>query len=161
MTESLLDIEKLRDKIGVEWAPRAYEIERGMIKRFARAIDDQNPLWQDEEYVSKSQYGGIIAPPTFILTIGFEQIQQKMTTLMPDAGRLHGGTDLECYLPVRPGDTITASGKIANVRERIGKSTGKMLFVTFDISYKNQRRELVAKCRQLTILYQTERAKHA
>ena len=155
------DIEKLRDEIGVEWEPRAYEIEKGMIRRFARAIDDQNPLWQDEEYASKSQCGGIIAPPTFILTIGFEQVQQKMTDLMPDAGRLHGGTELECYLPVRPGDTITASGKIANVRERIGKSTGKMLFVTFDISYTNQRQESVAKCRQLTILYRPGGAKHA
>ena len=161
MTESLLDIEKLRDKIGVEWEPRAYEIERGMIRRFVQAVDDPNPLWQDEEHASKSQYGGIIVPPTFILTIGFEQIQQKMTILMPSAGRLHGGTEFEYYLPVRPGDTITASGKIVDVRERIGKSTGKMLFVTFDISYINQRQESVAKCHQLTILYQAEGAKYA
>ena len=158
---SLLDIEKLRDEIGVEWEPRIYEIEKGMIRRFAQAIDDQNPLWQDEEYASKSQYDGIIAPPTFILTIGFEQIQQKMTTLMPGVGRLHGGTELEYYQPVKPGDTITASGKISDLRERQGSELGKMVLVTFDINYKNQRQESVAKCRQLTILYQTEGTKYA
>jgi len=158
---SLLDIEKLRGEIGVEWEPGIYEIEKGMIRRFAQAIDDQNPLWQDEEYASKSQYGGIIAPPMFILTIGFEQIQQKMTALTPGAGRLHGGTELEYYHPVRPGDTITVNGKIAQVRERQGSKLGKMVLVTFDISYKNQRQESVAKCRQLTILYQTEGTKYA
>ena len=157
----LLDTEELRGEVGVEWEPGMYEIEKGMIRRFVQAIDDQNPLWQDEEYARKSQYGGIIAPPHFILTIGFEQAQQKMVTLMPGAGRLHGGTELEHYQPVRPGDTITVSGKIAQVRERESSKLGKMVFVTFDMSYKNQRQELVAKCRQLTILYQPEETKYA
>ena len=138
-----------------------YEIEKGTLRRFVQAIDDQNPLWQDEEYASKSQYGGTIAPPTFILTIGFERIQQKMITLMPGAGRLHGSTEVEYYQPVRAGDTITASGKITQVRERESNKLGKMVLVTFDMSYENQRQELVAKCRQLTILYQPEGAKYA
>ncbi len=73
---SLMDIEELRGEVGVEWKSRMYEIEKGMIRQFVQAIDDQNPLWQDEEYARKSQYGGIIAPPHFILTIGFEQAQQ-------------------------------------------------------------------------------------
>lgn len=161
MTESPLDINKLKDEVGVEWEPRIYEIEKGMLRRFVQAIDDQNPLWQDEEYARKSRYGGIIAPPNFILTVGFEQIQQKMASLIPDAGRLHGGTELEYYQPVRPGDTITVSGKLANVREQEGSKLGKMLFVTFDMSYENQRRELVARCRQLTILYQAEGKRYA
>jgi len=158
---SLLNIEELRGEVGVEWEPGMYEIEKGTLRRFVQAIDDQNPLWQDEEYASKSQYGGIIAPPTFILTIGFERIQQKMITLMPGAGRLHGSTEVEYYQPVRPGDTITASGKITQVRERESNKLGKMVLVTFDMSYKNQRQELVAKCHQLTILYQPEGTRYA
>ena len=149
---SLPDIEALKNEVGVEWEPGMYEIEKGMIRRFVQAVDDQNPLWQDEEYARKSQYGGIIAPPTFILTIGFEQIQQKMTTLMPDAGRLHGGTELECYRPVRVGDVITAATTVADFRQRQGKM-GTMTFVTFDITYENQRGEPVGKCRQTVINY--------
>jgi acyl dehydratase len=118
-------------------------------------------LWQDEEYARKSQYGGIIAPPTFILTVGFEQIQQRMGTLMPDVGRLHGGTELEYYQPVRPGDKITASVKMVDVRERMGGKLGRLVFVTFELVYKNQRQEEVARCRQITILYQTEGTKYA
>ena len=151
MAKDSLDIEGLRDKIGVEWQAGVYEIEKGMIQRFVRALDDSNPLWQDEEYARESKYGGIIAPPTFILTVGYDQFQQQMTDSM--GARLHGGTELECYQPVRPGDIITITTKVANMREREGSKLGKMVFVTFELTYKNQRQELVAKCRQMLIGY--------
>ena len=146
---SLNIIEELRAKIGVEWEPGVYEIEKGMIQRFVQAIDDPNPLWQDEQYAAKSKYGGIIAPPTFISVIGFERIQQLLTSFETT---LHGSTELDCYQPVKPGDVLTASSKITNIRERQGK-IGKMAFMTFDTIYKNQRQELVGKCRQTIIGY--------
>lgn len=152
MTEGSSGIERLRSRIGVEWEPRVYEIEREMIRRFARAIGDPNPLWQDEEYARTSHYGGIIAPPTFILAIGFEQFVEDLMSLAPFGTVLMGGTELECYQPVRLGDVITTIFKISNLRERQGKM-GKMAFMTFDGSYKNQRQELVAKCRQMVIGY--------
>ena len=155
MTESSQSIEELKNKIGVEWELGIYEIERGMIRQFVQAIDDPNPLWQDEEYAKKSRYGSLIAPPTFTVTIGFEQIAKKMTSLMPGT-RLHGSTELECYELVRRGDTITVSGKIVDVRARESKRLGKMVFVTSDLTYKNLRQEPVAKCQQLSILYQVE-----
>ncbi|MFC2069407.1 MaoC family dehydratase N-terminal domain-containing protein [Chloroflexota bacterium] len=65
---------------------------------------------------------------------------------------LHGGTELECYKPVRPGDTITMITKIANIRERQSKM-GRTAFISFDITYKNQRQETAAKCRQTVITY--------
>jgi len=150
MAEGSLNIEGLRDKIGVEREVGVYEIEKGMIRKFALAIGDPNPLWQDEEYARESNYGGIIAPPTFILTIGLEQIEQELTSL-PSTTTLHGSTELECYQPVRPGDKITVTTKLANIRERQGRETGKTVFMTFEITYKNQRQELVAKCRQTLI----------
>ena len=152
MAEGSLSIEELRDKIGVEREAGVYEIERGMIRKFALAIGDPNPLWQDEEYDRKSKYGGIIAPPTFILTIGLEQIEQELTSLS-SMTTLHGSTELECYQPVRPGDKITVTIRLANIRERQGKKIGKMVFMTFEITYKNQGQELVAKCRQTLIGY--------
>ncbi|TET25350.1 MAG: MaoC family dehydratase [Dehalococcoidia bacterium] len=150
MTESLPTIGGLKDKIGVEWPLGVYEIEKGMIRRFVQAIEDPNPLWQDEEYAARSQYGGIVAPPTFIMTIGFEQIQKLLAA--SSGTLLHGSTELECYQPLRAGNVITATAKVANIRERPGKM-GKMTFITFGISYQNQRQELVAKCRQMVISY--------
>ena len=152
MVEGSPDIERLKEKIGEEWQPRVYEIEQGMIRRFVQAIDDPNPLWQDEEYANKSQYGGTIAPPTFVSAIGFEQIQQQMSQSIPYQTLLHGSSDLECYQPIRPGDVVTVTTKITNIRQRQGKM-GKMAFMTFDTTYKNQRQELVARCRQMVIGY--------
>ena len=156
MVEDSLITEELRSKIGIEWEPVVCEIEKGMIRRFVLAIDDPNPLWQDEGYARKSRYGGIIAPPTLIPLIGYELIQQERSALLPPVGILHGGTELECYQPVRAGDTITVTTKITDVRERQGRRMGKMMFVTSDMTYKNQRRELVARCQQITIVYKIE-----
>ena len=152
MAEASSGIDRLKSKIGVEWEPREYEIEREMIRRFARAVGDPNPLWQDEEHARASQHGGIIAPPTFILAIGFEQFVEDLMSLTPFGTVLMGGTELECYQPVRLGDVITVIFKISNLRERQG-TMGKMAFMTFDSSYKNQRQELVARCRQMIIGY--------
>lgn len=142
MAKASSGIEKLKNKVGVEWQPREYEIERGMIRRFARAVGDPNPLWQD----------GAIAPPTFILAIGFEQFVDDLMSLVPFNAVLMGGTEIECYQSIRLGDVITTIFKIGSLREREGQM-GRMAFMTFNSSYKNQRQELVAKCRQMIIGY--------
>lgn len=144
-------ISELESRIGVEGPPLVYDIERGMIKRFARAVGDPNPLWQDKDYADRSGYGGIIAPPNFILTLGFDRV---LEAFISDASLtvLHGSTELECHQAVRPGDVITVTAKIANVRERQGK-VGTTVFITFEIVYKNQRQEIVADCRQMAIIY--------
>lgn len=151
MDKVSLIAEELKSKIGIECEPDVYEIERGMIRRFARAIDDQNPLWQEEEFAQKSRYGGIIAPPTFIPIVGNDQLQQQ-SELLSSMSILHGGTELECYQPVRDRDVITLTTKISDVREQQGKM-GKMIFVNFDTTYSNQKHELVARCRQKIIGY--------
>jgi acyl dehydratase len=142
MAKGSLDIDRLKNKVGVEWEPWSYPIEREMIRRFTRAIGDPNPLWQ----------GGIIAPPTLVLAIGFEQFTDEVMALASFGTVLMGGTELECYHPIRLGDVITVIFKISNVREREGKM-GKMAFMTFDSTYKNQSQELVARCRQMVIGY--------
>ena len=143
MAENPIISDEFKNKTGVEWELGVYEIEKGMIRRFARAIDDPNPLWDT------------MAPPIFIVTIGSEQFGEKVITPMFQDGLLHGSTELEFYQPVRPGDKITVTGKIADIRER-----SRMAFVTFEISYTNQRHKLVAKCQQTMIAYQTERARN-
>lgn len=142
MAEGSLDIDRLRSKLGVEWEPRSYQIEREMIRRFARAIGDPNPLWQD----------GVIAPPTFVLAIGFEQFVDEVMSLASFGTVLMGGTELEFYYPIRLGDVITVIFKITSLRERQGKM-GEMAFMTFDSTYQNQKQELVARCRQMVIGY--------
>jgi hypothetical protein len=142
MAEGSLDLDRLKSKLGVEWAPRSYPVEREMVRRFVRAVGDPNPRWQE----------GTVAPPTFVLAMGFEQFVDELMSLVPFGTVLMGGTELECYHPIKTGDEITVVFKISSLRQRKGK-TGKMIFMTFDSTYKNQGQELVAKCRQMVIGY--------
>jgi len=152
MGEESLITDEMRSKIGVESEPEVYEVTKEMIQRFIQATGDSNPLWQDEEHAKKSKYGGIIAPPTIIPIIGWEQfLTSQVKSILPE-GLLHSSTELECYQPVREGDVITLTTKISDVREKQGKM-GKMIFVNFDTTYSNQSHELVARCRQKIIGY--------
>lgn len=144
-------ISQLESRVGVEQPPLVYAIERGMIQRFVQAVGDPNPLWQDDEYASKSPYGGVIAPPNFILTLGFTQMLEAFLS-DPALTVLHGSTELESHLPVKPGDVITATSKITGVRERQGKA-GQTAFVTVELTYRNQRQETVARCNQMILIY--------
>ena len=57
----------MRAVVGVESDPITYEVEKGAIVKFAQAIGDNNPIFNNEEAARDSAYGGIIAPPTFTL----------------------------------------------------------------------------------------------
>ena len=135
-----MGIDELKDKLGTEFWSVEYDVEKGMIRRFVQAVGDPSPQWQK------------VAPPTLILTIGLDQIQQELLDLFPSATILHGSTELECYRPIMAGETLTATASLANIRERQGKM-GKMAFVTVDTTYKNRRQETVARCRQMVISY--------
>jgi len=52
-----------------EYFPGREVVDISSIRRYAQAISDLNPLYLDEEYAKKSEYGGIIAPPTFIFDV--------------------------------------------------------------------------------------------
>jgi len=130
-------IEELKDRIGVEREMGVYQIERAKITSFARAIGDPNPRWQD------------IAPPSLIPTLGFARILPELISLFPTL--LHGSTELECHQPVRAGDRITVSSQLAKLRQRAGKDNRPVAFLTIELTYKNQRQELVARCRQVLI----------
>jgi acyl dehydratase len=142
MAETLAGIAKIKGKVGVAWEPREYPIEGEMIRRFVRAVGDDNHLWREGE----------IAPPTFTFSIGFEQFVADLMELTPFNTVLMGSTEIESYQPIKRGDTITVVFKISNLRERKGQ-TGPMAFMTFESSYKNQEGELVARCRQMVIGY--------
>ena len=136
--------------IGVEAEPEIWEVEKGHIRRFAQAIGDSNPLWQDEEYARKTRYGGIIAFPLYLNDVGLVRFVDRLVDMCPDKANINGGTDLEYYRPMRPGDTLTTVAKLSEVKERTGK-TGVMIFLTIEVTYTNQKGELVARCRNTFI----------
>ncbi|MFC2039240.1 MaoC family dehydratase N-terminal domain-containing protein [Chloroflexota bacterium] len=152
MAEELVT-DKLRECIGMQSEPIVIEIEKGMIRRFAEAIEDSNPLWQDEEYARNARYGGIVAPPGFLMTVlmrGGPAVEPPFE--MPVTRVLDGGGQWEYFKPVRPGDVLTLVNKLDDIRERQGRM-GTMVFLVNETTWKNQRNELVASCRSTLIKY--------
>ena len=132
------DLKKL---LNVEFGPVVYDVEKWWVKKFVEAIDDPNPLWKK------------VTPPTFPTALILEELDSAIRNLNGSFSRgLNGGNELEYFQPIRIGDTISVTGKIVNLREREGK-LGRMLIIISELSYTNQKGELVAKCRNSSIKY--------
>ena len=148
--------DSFKQYIGKVDPPHLREVERGAIRRYADAVGNDNPLYYDEEYAKKSRYGSIIAPPGFFgwakQTIPSSEGLIGLMGAMIEAGYagiLDGGMAYEYFLPVRAGDTLVASPKVADVALKEGKT--KMMIVRFEVTYYNQNGDLVAKAYQTLI----------
>ncbi len=143
MTETSAITEEIRQLLGKEFGPEVYEVDKSMIRKFAEAIEDPNPLYHDEAYARKAGYGTLLAPPTFVTALRMEDFsKQVMEAPCPLPRVLNGGNEIEYFQPIRAGDVISVTGKLANAREAAG---GKMLLLFMEFTYKNQKDELAAK----------------
>ena len=142
---------QMRDAIGVESEPVTHEVEKGAIIKFAQAIEDPNPLFSDEEAARKTRHGGLVAPPTFLRSMSAGP--PKVEVRGPYPAILDGGSEWEYFEPVRPGDMITVTAKVADISERQGR-LGNMLFIIGDTEYVNQLGRIVARQRNTLISYQ-------
>src|SRR3989442_15737322 len=142
--------EEAKHQIGTVSETRTYEVERGVIRRFAEAVGDQNPLFNDEKLARKTRFGGMIAPPTFCRSLGAPILEVKLN--MPQFRGLDGGSDWEYLEPIRPGDRITVQSKLADLRESAGR-LGPMVFITTETSYTNQFGQVCALQRSTAIRY--------
>lgn len=141
-------IEDLKQKVGEERQIGACEIEKGTIQRFIRVIENSGTNWGEKEKDSSySPDDNAEVPPTFLLTVGWEGILEHMLDSSFSGNLLHAGTELDCRRPIRQGDIISVTSKLTNLRERQGK-TGRLVFLTFEITYINQSQEVIARCRQ-------------
>jgi acyl dehydratase len=149
---------EIRSMIGLWSEPVVLEVEKGAIARYSDAIDDDNPLYRNEEYAKNTRYGSIIAPPGFFgWPVGGGNIEAGMSRVVgavASAGMLRildGGIELNFYVPVRAGDTLVTYGKLADAREKETKSQGTMVFLIIEQKYLNQNGNLVALARQTLI----------
>ncbi|MFN3974871.1 MAG: MaoC family dehydratase N-terminal domain-containing protein [Dehalococcoidia bacterium] len=145
---TLLTEEQRRSLIGKGSKPVSTFVEKGHIRRFAEAIGDPNPLFNDEVAARQSRYGGLIAPPTFLRAVRSEMVEVDL----PGSRLLDAGSEWEYFEPVRPGDTITATARIVDVRERPLR-VGQAIFVIQEITYTNQFGQKVATQRSTLIRY--------
>jgi acyl dehydratase len=151
MANKIVTEEALK-QVGKAGEPRTYDVERGAIRRFAEAIGDLNPLFNDERGARGTSHGGMIAPPTFCRSLGSPMPDIRLPALGDSNRGLDGGSDWEYLRPIRPGDRITVQTKLADLKEAEGR-LGPMIFITMETSYTNQFGELCATQRSTGIRY--------
>ncbi len=148
--------------LGQEWVFTApEEVSSASIRKFASAIGDPNPVYHDQDYALKTKYQGIVAPPTFVCeTMQYlggdldESGTPARRPRIPLGMEIRGGNEYELFQPLRPQDVLTVRWRIADIRERDGR-TGKLLFLVSEITYTNQRQEKLAVNRETSIFRDT------
>lgn len=150
-----------------------FPVEAGQILFFARAIGDNNPIYQDKEYAAQTEVGGIIAPPTFVIS-AFQY--QEHLILRPQWGEpwigsgktasgsqneyfmkdfmtaLHAEEHFEYFGLIYPGDVLTVRTFDGGCWEKTGKRGGRISFVEQITEYYNQKKELVVRARWITAI---------
>ena len=155
MASKSLVTDEIRSWIGRETPPWTLEVSRLDIKRFAVATDDLNPLYMDEERAKQSRYGDLIAPPLFYMAPLTDPVPESALRAdgLPYEGKfpipptplprlMDGGTEIEFFVPIRAGDTLTGRCKITDIYQKEGRS-GPLIFVARETTYTNQKGEVV------------------
>lgn len=137
---------------GKEFPPYEFPIERGKIREYARAIGDDNPIYQDPDFAAKTAVGGIIAPPTFLRTFMYEPRDAVEALDVKDWSFIvHGEQEFEYLLPVLAGDVLSAQDKIISIVEKESRRAGKLQIAVIETSFHNQRGEKVQIARRTLV----------
>ena len=143
-----------KDVKGKEYPPFAVTVERGKIKEFARAIGDLSPFYLDDAVGRASEWGDIIAPPTFAITFRDENADTgvMLRDLGVDISRiLHGEQQFESFKPIRPGETYLCRSRVTDIYEKAGRS-GAMAFVVREMTVTDADNDVVSLVRSITVV---------
>ncbi|MFC2027295.1 MaoC family dehydratase N-terminal domain-containing protein [Chloroflexota bacterium] len=133
------------------------DVNKAMIRHWCEALEDNNPLYTDEGYSKKSEYGSIIMPPAMVQSHCLPVMWPKKQTppdplakamkICTEAGysAIVGiSISYEFYRPLYPGDQIRYRIKLANASSEKTTKLGQGYFVTSEYSYTNQNGEAIS-----------------
>ncbi len=131
------------------------------IRRWAMATwyPERLPLeFYDEALASRGPWGGLVAPREFnpfawMLRSAEGEPWLRGMSNEPGHRVLNGGQRNRYFAPIRPGDVITHTSRLANVYQKTGGRMGTMLFFVNETRWTNQRGELVRIGNRTTIYY--------
>ena len=119
-------------------------ITEDIIRHYADACGDPNPLFRDPTYAGGTRWGGIIAPPTFETCIAFGSAFGGRLRV-PGVARLAAGEKHTYLKPIRPGDSFSIYDRYEGFTERqVTNKPYRMFIEEVPRYYINQRDEVVA-----------------
>ena len=130
------------------------------IRRWVQAMDYANPLHWDEQFARGSQFGGIVAPQSFMVAMDYGHgCHPSCVGKIPGSHLIFAGEEWWFYgNPVRPGDKLTQERTFAGYKITETGFAGPTMFADGDTVHRNQHGAMVAKERATSIRYLIEEA---
>jgi acyl dehydratase len=141
-------------------------VNQPMIRHWAAAFEDHNPVYTDPDFAATTRFGGIVAPPlmlqtwtmpTPVITGIAERGGAPVASdgggpiaLLDEAGfvgTLASNSEFEIERYLRPGDVISASTVLESVSDEKQTRIGRGYFVTWVTTYVDAAGELVGRQR--------------
>ncbi len=102
-------------------------VTQDLIRLFAAANGDRNPLWSDSDYAAATRWGLVIAPPVFEASLS-EHASLPDPPQVPGWNSLAGGTRRRYFEPFRPGFVMQAEDTWCGQEEKSDPSKPYRLF---------------------------------
>lgn len=139
-------------------------VNQPMIRHWAAAFEDENPVYTDPEFAAGTRFGGVVAPPLMLQTWtmatpmitgirerGGSPVESEgaaVLALLDDAGfvgTLASNSEFEIERYLHLGDVISATTVLESVSDEKRTRIGPGYFVTWVTTYVDQAGETVGR----------------
>ena len=131
--------------IGKQSPDIRFAIEKQRLRFFSKATFQTDPIYFNEKIAKQKGYPSIVAPPTFLTTVGYEKDNpfDFLDELGIEIDRvLSAGQNYIFYNLIFAGDLILMKSRISDIYD---KKSGKLQFVEISSTFYNQKATKVAK----------------
>jgi len=147
-----------KDMIGRVLSTGSATVTAEHVADFARALGDPNPLYVDAAAAGRGPFGTVVAPPTYPIAFMTQAMAGGMDTFL-ELGLnfmtlVHGEQEFEYTRPIQAGETLTLTGRIADIYEKTG-SSGTLDFVVLETEARDAAGEPVFFSRNTLISRRT------
>jgi acyl dehydratase len=125
------------------------------IRQFCNGIGDDNPLYRNPEYATRTKWGHILAPPTFLYAVACPQGMEGL----PGVHAFYCGCNWEWFKPIHINDEMTCVDYPIDLIEKHGKMGGRQFLQIGRTVYYNQRGEVVGTQKRETMRVERQQAK--
>jgi acyl dehydratase len=122
--------------------PWCHEATRDNIRHYAHGIGDDNPLWCDPAYATKTRYGDVIALPSFLFACS--RIISGYVGGLPGVHAMWAGADWHWHKTVRRNDALTTEAHLKDLIEHETRFAGRAIQQIYHVKFYNQVGDLVA-----------------
>jgi acyl dehydratase len=145
-----------RKHIGEVSEPRVIEVEKGQLRFFAKATNETNPIYFDEEAAKAAGHPALPAPPTFVFSLALGAPAKRGNILDAENGMgvdmrriLHGEQRFDYHRQIYAGDRVTL---VTTTSEIYDKKGGALEFIAQDTTATNDAGDLLVTMRVVTVV---------